>query len=440
MITQDYNNGEAIKQEELHDLKAIADVRISDIILEEYPNLLVFPDSFNSFDRDFGKMMICNINDDEKKLYTNRVVGFVGRNKTHLSIHSRFTDKGKEDFFLHYMLQKVARINLFNLQHTMDDDSVFDFLVYLFPLYLKKAVSQGVLKKYITNNYNDTNVRGVIDVNRYIRYNVPFNGKVSYKTREFSYDNDVTQLIRHTIEYIRKYKNGSNVLNIDVETNQAVSQIISATPSFVPNDVQVVINKNLRPIAHPYYSEYTQLQRLCLQILRHDELKYGQEDDEIYGILIDAAWLWEEYLAVLLEGKYKHYLKDKGDRLFLFKGQQIIPDYLSLDKKIVADAKYIPLNEKKRFEEESSSITAIYYKTITYMYRFCSNKAYLLYPYQGEDGSPIVKKILTEIEGVNGGTITILGLRIPSGCNDFAEFCSSIKRYEDVFIKQCEPF
>ena len=99
MITQDYNNGEAIKQEELHDLKAIADVRISDIILEEYPNLLVFPDSFNSFDRDFGKMMICNINDDEKKLYTNRVVGFVGRNKTHLSIHSRFTDKGKEDFF-----------------------------------------------------------------------------------------------------------------------------------------------------------------------------------------------------------------------------------------------------------------------------------------------------------------------------------------------------
>lgn len=440
MITSDYNRSNPLKinPEELDDLRVIADVEISNITLDDYPNLLVFPDSFEKYDRDFGKKVICNISDEGKTLYTNSIVGFIGRNKTHLSIHSRFANDGKEDFFLHYMLQKVANINLFNLQHTMDEDSVFDFLIYLFPLYLKKAINQGVYKKYITHKYNDANIRGVIDVNRHIRYNEPFNGKVAYSTREYSYDNEVTQLIRHTIEFIRKFKGGGDILNTDADTNKAVAQIVSATPSFIPNETQMVIHKNLRPIAHPYFSEYTPLQRLCLQILRHEELKYGQEEDEVYGVLIDAAWLWEEYLATILEGKYNHYLKETDSRFYLFKPkkQQIIPDYLSLDKKIVADAKYIPLNEKNWFKEDSVSATAIYYKTITYMYRFCSKKGFLLYPHPDEEVSPIKEEIITEVEGENGGTITKLGLRIPSGCSDFNEFTQRINEEESTFYNQ----
>lgn len=436
MITSDYSIAN-ITPDELDDLRVIADVEISNISLEDYPNLLVFPDSFSSYDRDFGKKVICSIADEGRKLCTNSMVGFIGRNNTHLSIHSRFADNGKEDFFLHYMLQKVAKINLFNLQHTMDEDSVFDFLLYLFPLYLKNAISQGVYRQYITHKYNDANVRGVIDVSRHIKYNEPFNGAVAYTSREYSYDNHITQLIRHTIEFISK-KGGDDILNIDEDTKQAVAQIIGATPSYLSNELQSIINKNLTPIAHPYYNEYAPLQRLCLQILRHEELKYGQEEDEVYGVLIDAAWLWEEYLATILEGKYNHYLKDTGKRFYLFKPkkQQIIPDYLSLDKKIVADAKYIPLNEKIWFKEDSASATAIYYKTITYMYRFCSKEGYLFYPHPDEEVSPIKDEIITEIEGENGGSITKLGLRIPSNCSDFNEFTSRINEEETIFNNQ----
>lgn len=436
MITSDYSIAN-ITLDELDDLRVIADVEISNISLEDYPNLLVFPDSFSSYDRDFGKKVICSIADEGRKLCTNSMVGFIGRNNTHLSIHSRFADNGKEDFFLHYMLQKVAKINLFNLQHTMDEDSVFDFLLYLFPLYLKNAISQGVYRQYITHKYNDANVRGVIDVSRHIKYNEPFNGAVAYTTREYSYDNHITQLIRHTIEFVSK-NGGDDILNIDEDTKQAVAQIIGATPSYLSNELQSIINKNLTPIAHPYYNEYAPLQRLCLQILRHEELKYGQEEDEVYGVLIDAAWLWEEYLATILEGKYNHYLKDTGKRFYLFKPkkQQIIPDYLSLDKKIVADAKYIPLNEKIWFKEDSASATAIYYKTITYMYRFCSKEGYLFYPHPDEEVSPIKYEIITEIEGENGGSITKLGLRIPSNCSDFNEFTSRINEEETIFNNQ----
>lgn len=217
MITSDYHR-KTINPAELQDLKTIADVRISEITHEDYPNLLIFPDSFQRYDRDFGNKAVCNIVNDGKELYTNSIVGFIGRNNTHLSIHSRFADDGEEDYFLHYMLQKVAKINLLRLQHTMDEDSVFDFLAYLFPLYLKKAINHGIYKQYITKKYNDANVRGVVDVSRHIRHNEPFNGKIAYATREYSYDNDVTQLIRHTIEFIRKYK-GDELLNIDMDTS-----------------------------------------------------------------------------------------------------------------------------------------------------------------------------------------------------------------------------
>ena len=431
MITSDYRT-KAIIPEELQDLKAIADVEISNITLEDNPNLLVFPDSFESYDRDFGKKMVCNIVNDGNTLLTNSIVGFIGRNQTQLSIHSRFTNDGDEDYFLHYMLHRVAKINLLNLQHTTNEDSVFDFLLYLFPLYLKKAINQGMYKQYITRKNNDANVRGVIDVNRHIRYNKPFNGKIAYSTREYSYDNDVTQLIRHTIEFISTYDGGNDILNVDSVTQEAVSQIVSAT-TYVHNELRSVINKNLKPIVHPYYSEYAPLQRLCLQILRHEELKYGHEDNEIYGVLIDAAWLWEEYLAEILKGKYNHYLKDSGKRFYLFENfQQIIPDYLSLDKNIVADAKYIPLNTEKSYGEEKA--TAIYYKTITYMYRFCTNKGYLFYPHPDEDVTSVPLKIKTEVAGVNGGTITKLGLRIPSGCDTFSKFSKLIKKYENEFI------
>ena len=192
-------------------------------------------------------------------------------------------------------------------------------------------------------------------------------------------------------------------------------------------------------MVHPYYSEYLPLQKLCLQILRYEELKYGQEEDEIYGVLVDAAWLWEEYLALILSEEYNHYLKGKGKSFSLFEEgfQQIIPDYLSKDRKVVADAKYIPLDQESAYGEEKA--TSIYYKTITYMYRFCSNTGLLLYPHPDEDPKIKELKIKTEKEHINGGRIVKVALRIPSNCQDFDSFCSSMKDSELDFVRSCDP-
>ncbi|MEX1474644.1 guanosine 5'-monophosphate oxidoreductase, partial [Enterococcus sp. C84] len=79
----------------------------------------------------------------------------------------------------------------------------YDLLVFLFPYYLNEAMRKGIYKEYVKREYNNANIKGAVDVAKHIRSNVPFVGKVAYRTREFSYNNHLTQLIRHTIEKIQ---------------------------------------------------------------------------------------------------------------------------------------------------------------------------------------------------------------------------------------------
>ena len=60
----------------------------------------------------------------------------------------------------------------------------------------------------------------------------------------------------------------------------------------------------------------------------------------------------------------------------------------------------------------------------------------MFYPHPDEEVSPIKDEIITEIEGENGGSITKLGLRIPSGCTDFNDFASRINDEETTFNNQ----
>lgn len=47
-------------------------------------------------------------------------------------------------------------------------------------------------------------------------------------------------------------------------------------------------------------------------------------------------------------------------------------------------------------------------------------------------------KIKTVQEGMNGGTITKVGLRIPQECDSYASFCSRIHRYEQEFLNKLD--
>lgn len=436
MITTDWNGGAQVDECLAADIKSIAAIKA----LKDHPNLLVFPHSFTEYDEGFGEKCICTFDEEEGKIHTNNIVGFIGKNKTQLTIRSRFTknldEKNDEDYFLHYMLQKVFGVHIFDLKHTTSKEKVFDFSLYLFPHFLKKALRQGVYREYQTRHYNDANVRGTIDVSRHLRTNLPFAGNIAYRTREYLYDNDTTQLIRHTIEHIRCHKWGANILSCDTETKDFVSQITQVTESYQKNQRQSVINRNLKPVRHSLYTEYEPLRKLCLQILRHEHLKYGQKKDEIYGVLFDGAWLWEEYLGIVLKESFNHYLKGKGKRWKLFDtGQQIIPDYLSKDFSVVADAKYILLDKQKSYRNEESA-TAIYYKTITYMYRWNAKIGLLLHPVPDSDSVKISRHQIIDTEGC----VTKVGFPIPKHATTFGEFSETMRINEVEYKRLCREY
>lgn len=415
---------------DLENLKLISNVKISDLSNSNH-NLLVFPRDFNQYGDNINENCILSLSGEE--VSTGNIMGFVGINETQLTIRSRFDKGNNSDYFMNYMLQRVFSINLFDMKHSTSADSIFDFLIYLFPYYLKKALAQGVFKKYRRFEHNDANVKGSINVTQHICQNIPFRGTVAYTTREHSYDNEITQLVRHTIEYIRLKETGKTILSSDSETKNCVSQIVMATPSYSNQKRVQIINQNLRPVRHPYFSEYTALQKLCLQILRHEAIKFGEEKDQVYGVLFDGAWLWEEYLYTILKPLgFKHpenrtnvggirmfdnqYDENHFDKCHI----RLYPDFYSEKDKMILDAKYKHLDGKVGRED--------LYQVVTYMHCMKYQLGGYLYPADKD-----CQFISYKLAGM-GGEIKVIPLRIPQATQNWDDFIKDMKSYENKFI------
>lgn len=438
---------EAVKS----DLIVIADKQIGNLTSEDNPNLLIFPGDLHRYGDEISESCIISMRNNEE-ISTGNIMGFVGVNDTQLDIKSRFAKADGEDFFLHYLLQKVFSINLFDIKHSTTQKPIFDFLLYLFPYFLKKALAQGLFKKYRRFEYNDANLKGPINVSRHIRENNPFKGTIAYSTREHSYNNDITQLVRHTIEYIKTKEFGASILNNDKETKDCVMQITLATQTYKVRERTQVINRNLRPIQHPYYSAYTELQKLCLQILRHESIKYGQDKDKVYGVLFDGAWLWEEYLnKVFVEHNLsiihsKNKTGENGIQLFEGGKKCYYPDFYmqvngNAEKSFVLDAKYKRLNKDKYIDEQAGSNSISIsrddlFQMITYMYVLPAKHCSLLYPLEIEEyKSPrVIKSDLRKLKGYEG-EIGGYGIRI-STAKEMMEFWKEMREIEHELSNQ----
>lgn len=385
-------------------------------------SLLVFPDSLDVYGDKIGDSTILDIQDNV--VTTGNLMGFVGCRGTNLRIKSRF-DNGEEDYFMHYLLEKVFSVNLFDLPHSTDAESVFDFVLFLFPFFLKRALAQGLYKEYVTQHHNDDKVRGVLDVTRHIRLNIPFTGNVAYKTREHTADNALMELIRHTIEYIRTKEYGPGILSRDEETKTDVSLVVEATPSYEKRERERIINKNIRARIHPYYSEYEPLRKLCIQILRQEEIKYGNDDDTVYGVLFDGAWLWEEYLnTILLDLGFTHPDNKEGRHpIHLFKPKRVrrFPDFYNMQ--MVLDAKY------KRYEEGGVAGVSRddLAQVISYMYIKTLPIGGFIVP--GGDRVSINTEYL---EGEYGGKMVLINLPITSAVSSYDVFCQAMNLNERI--------
>ena len=434
MITIQDNNyqGKVCSLHDTADLLSIGNKSIRQLC-DENEHLLVFPLSIDDTDDRIGDSTIVDIYAEDEnfvRIKSGNIMGFVGRKNQQMKIYSRF-DNQEHDYFLHYMLQKVFSFNIFNLDFTSSEDNVFEFLVYMFPAMLKKAMRQGIYKEYRRFRHNNANVRGTIDISRHIRENIPFRGTVAYNTREFCFDNSITELIRHTIEYIKTIPSGDVILSSDKVVDDYIKKIISYTPSYCHTERIKIIQDNLLPCNHPFYTEYTALQKLCVQILRQEEIKYGTDDDRVYGILFDGAWLWEEYLNTLLYEKGFIHPENKlgTGAIYLFEhGGQRFPDFWKQD--IVLDAKYKKLViNGNRLDIERDDVHQI----MAYMYRLKPPKGGIICPYVGDDNKVISQNMHKDSYL---GSLSLYALAIPKNCSSYEDFVKRIVENERALLEE----
>lgn len=437
----DNNSGKVseslFRREDISALFPIASKTVSQLCREN-ENLLIFPYDIESTDDRIGDSSVLTIentdNPDMVRITTGNVMGFIGVGNLQVKIQSRF-DRGRDDFLLYYMLQKVLSFNLFDLNHNNESEDVFDFIMFMFPYFLKKAMRQGIYREYRHTEYHDSRIRGPIDISRHIRKDMPFDGRVTYSTREHTKDNDMMQLIRHTIEFMNGKKYGQAVLCQDQETKENVKTVLSFTSTYDRNERSTIIQRNLRPKVHPYYTEYKALQSLCLQILRMEEVKYGESEDEICGILFDGAWLWEEYVNTILQKQGFRHPENKtgkgGIHLFedideygkMHLSGRRYPDFYKAG--IVLDAKYKNYGD---YERVSQIPRDDIHQVITYMDALKSPRGGYVVPLREP------KKPLTAHLRDSSKTLSLFGIPVSNEEVSYTKFTEQMKRNESILL------
>ena len=407
--------------------------KIADKTLEqlEREGVFMFPELVGDSDGlSVDQTVLQSVNE---RIKTGNVMGFIGYGNERIFIGSRFSN-GEDDFFLQYMLEHVLGMpSIVNLEtDTSQENQIFNYLLFLFPRFLRAALRKGPFKEYVRKSYNDDNVRGVIDVIRHVERNTPFLGNIAYNKREFSYDNDLMELVRHTIEYLKNKPYGSKVL---AAAKNEVKLVVETTPGYRASHRQKILGRSRKsPVRHAYFREYLALQRLCILILRHQRHQIGSGARQLYGILFDGAWLWEEYVYALIDEAFYHPSNKRrtGAQRLFGKGVGLIyPDFINHDSsaRVIADAKYKPINNIGNCD---------YLQVLAYMFRFDAKRGFYLYPEADENESLMLRMNMgstyeDDVRPRDDVFVIKHGLRIPTYANSYGEFATQMKANEQEF-------
>ena len=241
------------------------------------------------------------------------------------------------------------------------------------------------------------------------------------------------ELIRHTIEYIKSKPYGNKLLGT---IKEEVDLVIEATAEYNASDRRRIIENNQKNVVrHAFYHEYRALQQLCILILRNEKHQIGLGTKRVYGILFDGAWLWEEYMNLLIGEMFFHPMNKGGHGAqWLFAGNTglIYPDFIGRDQnqRIIADAKYKPVENIGNKD---------YLQVLAYMFRFHAKQGYFLYP-ESQNRDSLELRINSGVSFENNvfprEDIKVIkhGLLVPDKVSNYEEFLQAIGKNEKKFV------
>ena len=230
-----------------------------EINLSDYKNKKYFKNMIFSFLKDEDNKdlknqddLIISISKSNEDNYIAQSGNYIGKfdwNGLEINIKSRFSNQ-----FLIRMLNFANDIflddvNVLGKESKNDLDYSKFIIYYMFIQKVEKAFLLGFPKSYVSVNYHEMKVKGKIDINRFIKNDIPFKGKISSTSREQKEIQEIIDVLYKAITIIEKNKfDTKNISHIKTHlkqhrsnryvSNQTISKAIKSkalqNPIFAP--------------------------------------------------------------------------------------------------------------------------------------------------------------------------------------------------------------
>ena len=276
--------------------------------------------------------------------------GYVGKfsyEKTEFDITYRFGDR-----LLDRMITKVNNFNIKSLGYEAKNskksktDSLAMKILYMnFILKLEKLAVLGIPKSYQRIEHHDNKFKGQLDINRFIKKDMPFQGKISSTSYEQVYVQEILDVLYGALIIVE-----SNMSKLAGDRLFQVRNLIyhHAHRRFV--DERTIENAIYhKSIQNSLYGDFKQTLEISSYIIRYNNQLEYKANNIFSGLIFDVSLLWENYLYRLL----KESLEDDGwqviheDEISVYEGKfyerNMYPDIVikneGYKKVIVLDAK-----------------------------------------------------------------------------------------------------
>lgn len=277
-------------------------------------------------------------NEDRYTAQTGNYIGKFNWNGISIDIKSRF-----DNIFLKRMLNFANDVYLDDVdvsgKITKDIDYSKFILYYLFIQTLEKAFLLGIPKSYTTVKHHDIKLKGNVDINRFIKHDIPFRGKISSVSREQKEIQEIVDILYKTVAIIEKSTiSTKNISHIKTHLKQHKSN------NFVSNQtIQKALNS--KALNNPIFTPYKKVLEYAKYIINANSLEQNDDKENTYGFIINVAMLFEIYMTKLLRKEFSEW-DVSSPKIELYKSnffeRKIIPDIvMEKDNKIlVFDTKY----------------------------------------------------------------------------------------------------
>lgn len=314
---------------------------------------------------------------DQDTVQIQSYVGAVSFRGETITIQSQFDKNKKNPWFLQYLLENTwGASSLFMPEGPIglkQQEFCIWQLVGQLAIQLQTAWKKGIFRTYQGFAHYDSRVRGQLDIPRYIRLSMGCDdGRMAYRTREYSPDNPYNRLILCAISAAeQQYPQLVRRLFRQLPEYKAAVQFLRQQISGWERDQpRILLERTRRKITHPIYRGYEGVRLTARAILQW----LGRESfamDQTVGILLNMDQLWEKFLA-------KNLFSNEGRdcqqvSVGILDGHMTVrPDFYWESKGIVLDAKNRSVWGETLYQKEwdssvRSGVRDDLYQVLSYM-------------------------------------------------------------------------